>query len=211
MKNFQTCSGFSLIEILCVTAITATLAAVAVGSIGPMIDQSKSVECLSNMRQVGAAVHLYLGENHGRLPSSSHDRAPDGSSLSWTNTLAAYLGADFIGRCPDQKNHPARITYGWNDLLTDMSGAGISAVACRQPGSTIALAELAPDQISEHMHFRGSLRNGRLTANQFRGYVNTTCHGRGANYLFVDGRVENLPWTDVQRRVTSQNSIFINP
>lgn len=204
-------SGFSIVEILCATAITAALAAVAVGSIGPMLDQSKSVECLSNMRQVGAAMQLYIGDSNGRLPSSSHDKAPDGTSLSWTYTLAAYLGPDFIGRCPDQKNHPARITYAWNDLLTDTSGAGISVAACRKPGSTIALAESAANQTSEHMHFRGSLRNGRLTGNQFLGYVNTTCHGRGANYLFVDGRVEKLAWSEVQQRLSPQNSHFINP
>ena len=211
MRSSTAHNGFTILELLCATAITATLAAMAVSSIRPMLDQSRSVECLSNLRQIGVAMQLYAADFGGRLPSSSHDRAPDGTSLSWTNTLAVYLGPDFIGRCPEQMHHPARVTYAWNDLLTDTSGAGISVFGCRQPSATMVVAELAADQTSEHMHFRGSLRNGRLTGNQFRTYVNTECHGQGANYLFVDSRVEKIQWPEVQRRLAVQNSTFINP
>ncbi len=200
-----------MIELLVVVAIVAVLAVLASTAIASMVERTESVECLSNLRQVGAAVGLYIGEENGRLPSSSHHRADDGSSLSWTNTLANYLGTNFIGRCPGQSKHPARVTYGWNDLLTDSSGVGIPVALCRQPASTMLVGELATNQTSEHFHFRGLLRNGRLTFNQFRSQVNVAVHGQSANYLFVDGHVESLPSSEIQRRITVVNSPLINP
>ena len=205
-------NGFSLVELLCATAVIATLTVVAVNASGVAMEQSRSVECLSNLRQIGTAMQLYVGDFNGRLPSSGHDRDPDGTSRSWVNTLSDYLGPDFIGRCPDQKNHPAKVSYGWNDLLTeDPSGVGIPVVAVRQPSATIAVVELAGGQTSEHLHFRGAIRNSRLTGNQFRSFANTVCHGLGSNYLFADGRAEKITWTEVQRRLAPQNSNFINP
>ena len=81
-----------------------------------------------------------------------------------------------------------------------------------QDGSPAAVAELAPDQASEHFHFAGVRGGaGRLTPNQFMAEVNVTAHGTGANYLFVDGRTENIAWTDVQRRLQQAESAFIVP
>ncbi|GAB4179421.1 MAG: hypothetical protein Fur0032_20110 [Terrimicrobiaceae bacterium] len=203
--------GFTLIEILCALLIIGVLALLAGTSIGSMTARADSLTCLSNLRQVGVAARTFVGENNGRLPSSSHHRASDGSSLSWTNTLAEYLGSDFIGRCPSQDAHPAKVTYGWNDLVTDTSGAGISVSLCRAPSSTILVAELAANQIAEHFHFRGAIRNGRLTFNQFRGMVAVELHGESANYLFVDGHVESLSPGEIQRRLTPVNSTLIHP
>jgi len=215
MRNPKSKAGFSLVELLCATAIIAILGAVAINASAAAIEQTRSVECLSNLRQIGAAMGLYVGERNGRLPSSGHHRAEDGSSLSWTNTLADYLGTNFIGRCPAQASHPARVTYGWNDLLTEASGenagAGISIALCRQPASTLVVAELATNQTSEHFHFRGLLRNGRITYNQFRSLVNVSVHGKSANYLFVDGHVASLPASEIQHRITPANSPLINP
>jgi prepilin-type processing-associated H-X9-DG protein len=84
--------------------------------------------------------------------------------------------------------------------------------ASRTPSSTMAVAELATNQSSEHFHFAGG-RGGaaRVTANQFRAAVNVEAHGKSANYLFVDGHAENLAWTEVQRRLAQTNSTFLVP
>ena len=50
-----------------------------------------------------------------------------------------------------------------------------------------------------------------ISVNQFRGFVNVECHGTGANYLFADGHVEFIPWTEVQRRLSQPDSAFITP
>ncbi len=202
--------GFTLLELLVTIAVVAVLAALLVAATRAVGEKSRAIKCTSDLRQIGAAAHLYLGENRGRLPSSSHLRAADGSSRSWTRTLAPYLGVNFLGRCPSVPTHPAKVTYGWNDLLTEADGAGIPFGACRNPASTLAAAELALDQSVEHFHFQGAAR-GRVTNAMFKSFVNVECHGRGANYLFVDGHVQNLPWPETQSRLALAGGAFLQP
>jgi len=196
--------GFTLVELLVVMAIIGLLAVLALSSTREMLRKSYSIKCLSDMRQMGMAVQLFVEDNAGLLPGTSH-------GVSWTNSLSVYLGPDFIGRCPAVPQHRSRLTYGWNDCLA-ASGAGISMASCLTPASTIALAEVATNQTSEHFHFAG-VRGGatRLTPNQFKAAVNVEAHGTSANYLFVDGHVENVAWTEVQNRLTQNNSTFIVP
>ena len=82
----------------------------------------------------------------------------------------------------------------------------------RRPSATIVVAELATNQTGEHFHFAG-IRGGpsRISANQFRGFVNVECHGTGANYLFADGHVEFITWTEAQRRLAQPESAFLVP
>ena len=76
----------------------------------------------------------------------------------------------------------------------------------------MVVGELATNQTGEHFHFAG-IRGGpsRISANQFRGFVNVECHGTGANYLFADGHVENLAWSEVQARLAEPDSAFLVP
>jgi len=208
--KFPRFRGFTMIELLVVIAVIGILTTLAVSAAGGLTERANRTKCLSNLRQIGAAMHLYAGENNGRVPSSSHHRAADGSSLSWTNTLSEYLGPEFLGRCPSTPNHRAAITYGWNDFLTDSTGAGVSLAAARTPSATLAVAELATNQTSEHFHFRGSPR-GRVTANQFKSAVNVECHADTANYLFLDGHAENLAWSVIQNRLGKANNPFLEP
>ncbi|MFY8216929.1 MAG: type II secretion system protein [Chthoniobacterales bacterium] len=208
--DFPRIRGFSIVELLVVLAVIGILTSFVVSAASGLTERGSRTKCLSNLRQIGVAMHLYAGENNGRLPSSSHHRAAGGSSLSWTNTLSEYLGKDFLGRCPSTPNHRAAITYGWNDFLTDTNGSGVSVLTASTPAATLAVAELATNQTSEHFHFRGSPR-GRVTANQFKSAVNVECHGTSANYLFLDGHAENLAWSVVQTRLGKTNNLFLEP
>jgi prepilin-type N-terminal cleavage/methylation domain-containing protein/prepilin-type processing-associated H-X9-DG protein len=204
-SNIPRRQGFTLIELLVVISIIGVLAALGFSGASAAIKKSQMTECLSNMRQIGTAMQLFVGENGGRLPGTSHVD-------SWTNSLVAYLGSNFIGRCPAfPKENQIGVTYGWNDSLAP-NGTGILMVSSRTPASTMALAELATNRSSEHFHFAG-LRGGaaRVTPNQFRAAVNVEAHGKSANYLFVDGHAENLAWSEVQRRLTQSNSTFLVP
>jgi prepilin-type processing-associated H-X9-DG protein/prepilin-type N-terminal cleavage/methylation domain-containing protein len=198
-------SGFTLIELLVVIAMLGLLSALVATGARSALARAATVDCLSDLRQVGIAVQLYVNDNRDRLPGTSHH-------VSWTNSLAGYLGEGFIGRCPSVPRHRARITYGWNDLLASSSGEGLSIHASTTPSFTMVIAELATNQSSEHFHFAGVRGGaGRLTPNQFRSAVNVEVHNGGANYLFVDGHVETLPWAEVQQRLAQPNSTFILP
>jgi prepilin-type N-terminal cleavage/methylation domain-containing protein/prepilin-type processing-associated H-X9-DG protein len=206
--------AFTLVELLTVVAVIGVLAGLLVPVVGAVRNKARSAECLSNLRQVGAASQLYTHEHKGLLPSIGHDRDETGGSLSWSKTLATYLGPDFIGRCPGQPEHPAKVGYGWNDLATTPSppvGRGIPFTACRTPSATILLAELPTDAApaQEHIHFAGAARG--VTPAFFRENVNTQAHGSSSNYLFVDGHARSLTWAEVQRRLTPMPSHFVNP
>jgi len=197
--------AFTLIELLVVMAIIAVLATLGYAAADSVVGKSHATKCLSNMRQIGAAMQMFAGDHDGRLPGTAH-------GISWTNSLGAYLGTNFLGKCPSVPDHRARVTYGWNDSLADTRGQGIRAVTVRTPGATMAAAELATNQTSEHFHFAGGRGGaGRVTPNQFKAAVNVEVHDGSANYLFVDGHAENLAWTEVQQRLRQPGTTFLVP
>ena len=202
MKN--PAPAFTLVELLVVMAIIAVLASLGYAGAGAVIGKGHATKCLSNMRQIGAAMQMFAADNDGHLPGTSH-------GVSWTNSLGTYLGTNFLGKCPAVPDHRARVTYGWNDSLAP-DGKGLRLVAVRTPGATMASAELATAQSSEHFHFAGSRGGaGRITPNQFKAAVNVEVHDGRANYLFVDGHAEHLAWTEVQRRLRQPGTTFLVP
>ena len=63
--------AFTLVEILVVIAIIAVLAAIALPSIGGMMEKGNSAKCVNNLRQIGTSVGMYVADNNGYLPASS--------------------------------------------------------------------------------------------------------------------------------------------
>src|SRR5262245_37789303 len=59
--------GFTLVELLVVIAIIAILIALLLPSLARVQRQSKQVKCLSNLRQIGDYLVLYLNQNNGWL------------------------------------------------------------------------------------------------------------------------------------------------
>lgn len=200
--------AFTLIELLAGIAILGALAGILVPVVGAVRNKGRATQCLSNIRQVGAASLLYLNENKGRLPSISHLHA-GGVSYSWTETLQRYVGPDFIGRCPARPDHVSDVTYGWNDLLVNTTGEGLPFGMCRTPSATVMLAEVPDGYTSEHIHFSGAARG--VTPAFFRANVRVDVHGSSSNYLFVDGHVASLGWPEVQRRLSDPQSVLVYP
>jgi prepilin-type processing-associated H-X9-DG protein len=188
--------------------IISILSTLGLAATRGVTEKTKTTRCLNDLRQVGIAVQLYVGDNSGRFPSTSHQ----GVAASWTNTLADFLKTNFLGRCCAVPKHRSKLTYAWNDALADAQGYGVTAPSLRSPSATMVVTELATNLTGEHFHFAGK-RGGasRITPNQFRAEVNVTCHGSSANYVFADGHVENLRWTEVQSRLTQPNSSFLVP
>jgi prepilin-type N-terminal cleavage/methylation domain-containing protein/prepilin-type processing-associated H-X9-DG protein len=209
--------GFTLIELLVVVAIIGVLAALGFSGASAAIKKSQMTECLSNMRQIGTAMQLFVGENGGRLPGTSH--LGSNSPGRWTTALAFYLGTNFSGKCPAMKKHPDNVTYGWNDMLMPSNstgvGLGLPMAAVKTPSSTLLVAEKAYSNVgTDHLHFSrvlgvGGRGGGRISLNQFKREVEIQSHGNSANYLFVDGHVENLTTNEVQKRLSGTRPIFL--
>ena len=109
--------GFTLIELLVVIAIIAILAAILFPVFSRAKAAAKKSVCLSNMRQIGLALQMYLSDNDDRLP----DRRDLKSSLPggyrpWTTwppsdprsgwaviVLEPYTKNDDIWLCPSAR------------------------------------------------------------------------------------------------------------
>jgi len=62
--------GFTLVELLVVIGIIAVLIGVLLPALNKARQQSQSVACLSNMRQLGTALVLFQNEHKGYLPKA---------------------------------------------------------------------------------------------------------------------------------------------
>lgn len=60
--------GFTLIELLVVLTIIALLAALLLPALGSAQQAGRKAACLSNLRQMGIAIHGYAGDFEGRIP-----------------------------------------------------------------------------------------------------------------------------------------------
>ncbi len=82
--------GFTLIELLVVIAIIAILAALLLPALARAREKANQAACISNLKQIGIALALYIDDNDGFFPIAKSVTAA-GDDLNWTKTLGPYL------------------------------------------------------------------------------------------------------------------------
>lgn len=93
-------SGISLIEVLIIVAIIAVLATLLLPQASKLTRSGQRAQCASNLRQLGAALNSYLGDNNMLLPTSwvglpCNPRILNpGEYMALTGHLAPYLGVE---------------------------------------------------------------------------------------------------------------------
>ncbi|MBQ0105205.1 MAG: DUF1559 domain-containing protein [Armatimonadetes bacterium] len=94
--------GFTLIELLVVIAIIAILAAILFPVFAQAREKARQTSCLSNLKNLGTAIMLYVDDNHETYPGSYTDLG-DGNKYGyyfWTGKLFSYVKDWKVYYCP---------------------------------------------------------------------------------------------------------------
>ena len=190
-------------EILIAAAIAACLVALLVPFVGSAVDRARESRCVSNLRQIGSAVHLYASDHNMNLPPGNQD------GILWFNLNSSWLreyggggteqSAKGLLRCPADRTKPPitdyryYYSYAYNTelLLSYVGGAPANErlpVKISQASQKILFADgisnaEAPGQVAKYP--------ANISASHILDRISRR-HHNGASCLFGDGRVVRM-------------------
>lgn len=117
--------GFTLTELIVVIAVISILAAIAFPVTSHVVQAGKATACISNLRNLGAALNLYLGDHKEIMPTLEAGRTSIAQDVPVIdNTLNAYVSDPRVFACPGDTKGIAAATgtsYLWNNALNGQS------------------------------------------------------------------------------------------
>lgn len=200
--------AFTLIELLVVIAIIAILAAILFPVFARAREAARQSSCLSNTKQMGNAVMMYVQDYDEIYPwmwqggagtAWVHipvNQTASSNYFTWAEFIYPYVKNDQVFQCPSRKFTQAQMpyttfpfSYNYNGNATGgVSGASMASVEA--PASTVLLYDgwtmdawwNAPDQ--------AALLSGQVgpgVAWTTTEWKLTRRHNDGANVAFADG------------------------
>ena len=117
----QLAAAFTFIELSVAMAVVFVLVAICVPGYQRVTQNARANACMSNLRQIGNAVNLYLNDHNQTMPTMAAGRKNLGEQVPVIdNTLDVYTSGQKIFACPSDYQGLAVTTgtsYYWNVAL----------------------------------------------------------------------------------------------
>lgn len=184
--------AFTLTEVIVVLGVIGVLTAILMPTLKSIRDESRSAVCLSNLKQIHAALETYRQNNNTLLPyaeplpapgpeaAPGDDPQPIGGLNNALRLILPKLGDHWI--CPADYN-PASQSIGTSYFY--LAGAGMLAVPFN-PQASIADNKLAAARAITAEYDAGFLKDVPLVFDSEDRHVIGTRQPR--NGVFIDGR-----------------------
>ncbi|MCM8542547.1 MAG: prepilin-type N-terminal cleavage/methylation domain-containing protein [Lentisphaeraceae bacterium] len=194
---------FTLIELLVVIAIIGILSSILIPSLQKARDVTKQAVCVSNLKQQGMAVEMYVTSNNGILPP--HLTVPPPYRPPYRpDRLAVYLNGTLensreVFECPSEINHHPLGDYADNSFHifpnTMVNAAGKFLTSFKRPTELISHVDSGNASINRGSWWVPCPVTHSTNAIQVSGR-----HNGKTSVLFLDSHVE----------IRKRNTVFTN-
>lgn len=218
-------AGFSLVELLVVVSIVAVLAALAFPALGRAIQAAHRNASAGNLRELGAGMLLFAGDNGGALPVAAYKYQPTGGTkqfTTWDIELAPYLSAtgpsgiipilrdpgDTLPRLGAPANYARTRSYAM--VSNYGQGTGLYSYAATPPVPVPLAAVTSPAKTLLLVTYPANTNcewSDSCAAVQYTSQLasGNTMYGGKLNFLYCDGHVDFLAPADTIGKGTMAN------